>query len=41
MRIIPVGYGNPKHRTLIPVLMRDPQMILVDTRFSKNAAIPG
>lgn len=41
MRVIPVGYGNAKHRELIPELMRDPRTLLIDTRYSKKAAIPG
>lgn len=41
MRIIPVGYGNPKHRELIPVLMQDRRTALIDIKFAKAAAIPG
>lgn len=41
MRVIPVGYGNPKHRDLIARLMQDEAVVLVDIRYSKCAAIPG
>lgn len=41
MRVIPVGYGNAKHRDLIARLMQDEAVVLVDIRFSKCAAIPG
>ena len=41
MKIIPVGYGNPKHRTLIDQLMQDEMMLLVDTRKSPRSAVPG
>lgn len=35
MRIIPVGYGNPKHRELIPVLMQNRRTALIDIKFAK------
>lgn len=41
MRVIPVGYANPKHRTLIDQLMREDHVLLVDVRYSKASAIPG
>jgi uncharacterized protein (DUF488 family) len=41
MRVIPVGYANPKHRTLIDHLMQDETMLLVDTRLSPRSAVPG
>lgn len=41
MKIIPVGYGNPKHRPLIEQLMHEDNTLLVDVRYSKASAIPG
>lgn len=41
MQLIPVGYGNPRHRELIDRLMRDGMYRLVDTRMSPVSAIPG
>lgn len=41
MRVIPVGYGNPKHRILIDQLMHEANTLLVDVRYSKSSAIPG
>lgn len=41
MRVIPVGYSNPAHRTLIDQLMHDENTLLVDVRYSKASAIPG
>lgn len=41
MRVIPVGYGNAKHRDLIARLMQDETMLLVDTRISPRSAVPG
>ena len=41
MKIIPVGYGNPKHRPLIDQFMHEACTLLVDVRYSKASAIPG
>lgn len=41
MRIIPVGYANPRHRELIAQMMQKSSTILVDARFSPRSAIPG
>lgn len=41
MRVIPVGYGDAKHRDLIARLMQDETMLLVDTRISPRSAVPG
>jgi hypothetical protein len=39
MKIIPVGYGNQKHRELIPALMQDPDTVLVSVCHSDRAAL--
>lgn len=41
MQLIPVGYGNARHRELIERLMRDGLYRLVDTRMSPVSAVPG
>lgn len=41
MRVIPVGYANPKHRLLIGQMMQQDHVLLVDIRYSKASAIPG
>lgn len=39
MRVIPCGYGNPKHRDLIPTLMVNTDTMLVSVCYSQRAAL--
>lgn len=39
MKVIPVGYGNAKHRDLVPALMANADTMLVSVCYSRRAAL--